>query len=433
VSIENNATTEKLTLRQRAEEEFKSKYSIETPYLNEADTNKFIQELELHEIELRMQNEELILANEKSEAAAKKYTARYDFAPMGYFTIEKDGTILELNICGSLLLAKERNSLLRSNFRLFITEETREVFNSFLQRVIRTDSKETCEVQFLENEKPSRYIHIEGISYQSEKKYLITAIDVTEKKEADEKIKQYTEELERVNAAKDKFFSIIADDLRTPFLGIITISDLLEGKLLSDNNENSSALLKYVQIIHASSKSVFTVLNNLMDWSKTQTGDISYNPTSKSIKKIIESALPFVAVSAFKKNIVIENALSDDELVLVDEVLVDKILRNLLTNAIKFTFFGGKIILSSFVNKNFLEISISDSGLGIDSQNLDKIFRIESRFSKHGTENETGTGLGLILCKEFLEKLGGEIWIKSEVGKGTTVTFTLPLVRKVVK
>lgn len=430
---ENDGTNVSLTLRQRAEEQFKEKHSKETPYLNETDTNKFIRELEIHEIELNMQNEELFLANEKSEATAIKYTARYDFAPMGYFTLEKDGTILELNNSGSLLLARDPESLLNSNFKLFITEETRESFNSFLQRIISHESKETCEVQFLENEKPSRHIHLEGIGYQKEKKYLITAIDITEQKEAAEKIRHYTEELERVNAAKDKFFSIIADDLRTPFLGIITISELLEGKLISDNTDNSSALLKYVQIIHTSSKSVFTVLDNLMDWSKTQTGDISYNPTSKSIKKIIESAFPIVSISAFNKNITIENALSDDKLVFVDEVLVTKILRNLLTNAIKFTAFGGKIKVSSSVNGHFLEISISDSGVGIDSQNLDKVFRIESRFSKHGTENEAGSGLGLILCKEFLEKQGGKIWIESELGKGTTVTFTLPLVRRIIK
>jgi signal transduction histidine kinase len=427
---ENTDTIENLTLRQRAEQQFKLKHSKETPYLNETETNKFIYELEIHEIELNMQNEALILANEKSEAAAKKYAARYDFAPMGYFALEKDGTIVELNISGSLLLAKERNSLLQSNFKLFVTEETRGVFNSFLQRVIETEVKETCEIQFLENEQPSRYIYLEGISYPMEKKYLITAIDITEQKKAEWKIKLYTEELERVNAAKDKFFSIIADDLRTPFLGIITISELLEGKLLSDNNDNSSALLKYVQIIHNSSKSVFTVLDNLMDWSKAQTGDISYNSTSKSIKRIIESTVPNVATSAFKKNITIENALSDDELVFVDEVLIDKVIRNLLMNAIKFTFYGGKIILSSIINKDFLEVSVTDTGVGIDSQNLEKIFRIESRFSKHGTENEAGSGLGLILCKEFVEKQGGKIWIESTLGKGTVATFTLPLARK---
>jgi len=233
--------------------------------------------------------------------------------------------------------------------------------------------------------------------------------------------------LEKVNQAKDKFFSIIADDLRNPFIGIITISELLEGKLSSVNNELSSQLLKYVEIIHASSKSAFTVLENLMQWSKSQTGDIGFNPTSRYMNRIIEATLPLITVSAFKKNITIENGLMGKDLVYADEVLVITILRNLLTNAIKYTFFGGKIILSTEVNGKFLEVSVADSGIGIETVNLDKIFRLDSKFTELGTENESGTGLGLILCKEFVEKQGGSIWVKSKLGIGTVVTFTLPL------
>jgi PAS domain S-box-containing protein len=418
-----------LTLRQRAEELFKKKYSVETPYLNGTDTNKLIQELELHQIELGMQNEELILANEKSEAASRKYTARYDFAPMGYFTIENDGKISELNVSGAELLNHEQKGLLKSNFKLFITEDTRPIFNSFLQTLIETNSKETCEVRLEDNGSPSRYIYIEGIRSQIEKNFLITAIDITERKKAEEKNKQYAIDLERVNKAKDKFFSIIADDLRNPFMGIITVSELLEGKLSGVNNELSSQLLKYVEIIHASSKSAFSVMENLMQWSKAQTGEIDFNPTSIYISKIIESTLPLITVSAFKKNITIENGLCGMDLVYADELLSVTTLKNLFTNAIKFSHPDGKIILSTSVNRNFLEISITDSGIGIDSENLITIFNFDSNYSGRGTWNEAGTGLGLILCKEYVEKQGGSIWVESKLGNGSKFTFTLPLAR----
>ncbi|MBK8396377.1 MAG: PAS domain S-box protein [Leptospiraceae bacterium] len=430
INKEDIHSLQDLTLRQRAEEIFKKKYSVETPYLNETDTNKLIQELEINQIELDLQNEQLIFANERSEAAANKFAARYNFAPMGYFTIENDGTISELNISAAKLLNHEHKALLKSNFKIFITEDTRQIFNSFLQKLMETNSKESCEVHFEKNGNPSRYIYIEGIRSQIEKNFLITAIDITERKLAEEKIKQYAIELERVNKAKDKFFSIIADDLRNPFMGIITVAELLKGKLSGINSEMSSQLLKYVEIIHASSKSAFSVMENLIQWSKSQTGDIDFNPTSIYISKIIEGTLPLITVSAFKKNIIIENGLCGMELVYADESLSVTILRNLFTNAIKFSHPDGKITLSTLVNKNFIEISITDSGIGIDSENLISIFKFDSNYSGRGTWNETGTGLGLNLCKEFVEKQGGKIWAESELGKGSKFTFTLPLAKQ---
>ena len=415
------------TLRQRAVMEFNKKHSLETPFLNETEANNFLQEIEIHQIELLMQNDDLIVANEKLEIANRKYTSRYDFAPMGYFTLDKDCSILELNISGAKLLSRDRNDLLKSNFKLFLTEETRQLYNQFFKRILESGNKEVCEVQLIENEKPSLYLHLEGIHSEVEKNFLITAVDITERIKAEEKIKNYSQELEAVNKAKDKFFSIIADDLRNPFIGIITISELLEGKLASVNNEISSQLLKYVEIIHASSKSAFTVLENLMHWSKLQKGDIGFNPMSKYINRIVDSTLPLVTVSAFKKNITIENGLSGKDLVFIDETLLITILKNLLMNAIKFTPNGGKIILSTHIKEKFLEVSVIDNGIGIDSKNLDKLFRIDSKFNHLGTDNETGTGLGLILCKEYIEKQGGTIRVKSELGIGSTFTFTLPL------
>ncbi len=427
MKTENKNATEQLTFRQRAEEKFKKKHFVETQDLNSSETNQLISELEIHQIELSMENEELIEANEKAEAIARKYTARYNFAPMGYFTIEKDGIISELNLRGAELLNNEHNSLLKSNFKLFITEATRPIFNSFLQRLMETRSKENCEVQFEEKGNSVRYVYIEGIRSDIENNFLITTLDITERKVAEDKMKQCAEELERVNNAKDKFFSLIADDLRNPFMGIITIAELLEGKLTGVNNELTSQLLKYVEVIHASSKSAFSTMENLIQWSKAQTGSVGFHPTSIYISKIIESSLPLVTVSAFKKNITIENGLCGMELVIADESLCVTILKNLFTNAIKFSHPEGKIILSTLVNKNFLEISIFDSGIGIDSENLITIFNLDSNFIGLGTWNETGTGLGLILCKEFVDKQGGSIWAESKLGSGSKFTFTLPL------
>jgi signal transduction histidine kinase len=246
-------------------------------------------------------------------------------------------------------------------------------------------------------------------------------------------IKQSREKLLELNATKDKFFSIIAHDLRNPFAGIMGLSEIMETKLTEDIKVDLAQLLKYSQLILSSSKSAFDLLNNLMEWSRSQTGNISVNPTNIPMDLIFSTAFLIVSGNALKKNITIEKGFTDNDMVYVDNLLTNTILRNLLTNAIKFTHPNGKITVSTQKNEGFIEISVTDTGVGIEPKNLDKIFKIDSKFSNTGTENEKGTGLGLILCKEFVEKQGGTIWVKSELGIGSTFTFTLPLGREKVQ
>jgi signal transduction histidine kinase len=166
-----------------------------------------------------------------------------------------------------------------------------------------------------------------------------------------------------------------------------------------------------------------------MQWAKSQTGELNIVCKNISIKEIIVEAISVINGNAFSKNITIENNAIENDLVYADEQLIKTILRNLLTNAVKFTPHNGKVIVTAIRRDDFLEISIQDTGIGIEPENIGKIFRIDSKFSKPGTDKEKGTGLGLILCKEFVEKLGGTIWLKSEFQKGSTFTFTLPLAR----
>lgn len=236
------------------------------------------------------------------------------------------------------------------------------------------------------------------------------------------------QELKILNNTKDKFFNIIAHDLRNPFSGILTLTDVIESKLLKDKKEEIPELLQCNQIIKTAAKSAYGLLENLMQWAKSQTGELNVYCSNISIKEIIVEAISVINGNAFLKNITIENNAIENDLVYADEQLVKTILRNLLTNAVKFTHHSGKIIVTASKRDDFLEISIQDTGIGIEPENIGKIFRIDSKFSKPGTDKEKGTGLGLILCKEFVEKLGGSIWVKSEIKKGSTFTFALPLV-----
>ena len=260
---------------------------------------------------------------------------------------------------------------------------------------------------------------------------VVSFVDITARKKAELFLQQRTLELEFLNATKDKFFNIIAHDLRNPFAGIKALSEFMESKLIQSNKEEDSVFLKYSQMIISSSDSALSLINNLIQWAQSQRGEIIVNYETISFNSLLFETIPIVNPNAINKNINIEQKLSSYDLVYADESLISTILRNILTNAIKFTRSNGKIIVSSESKNGFLEVSVNDSGVGIEPENIEKIFSIDSKFSKRGTENEKGTGLGLILCKEFVEMLGGKISVTSEVGVGSTFTFTLPLANAV--
>ena len=243
-------------------------------------------------------------------------------------------------------------------------------------------------------------------------------------KQSREKIRKSNEQLKELNATKDKFFSIIAHDLKNPFNTLLGFS-----KLLFENapNYTTDQIQQYAQIMNHTAKQSYALLENLMQWAKSQTEKIKIIPRNSSMNELLSITIPIVNGSALKKNITIESNISTEDIVYADNSLTATILRNLLTNAIKFTHANGKITVSTQRKDIFLEVSITDTGVGIEPMNIDKLFRIDSKVTSHGTDNEEGTGLGLILCKEFVEKQGGTIWANSEVGKGSTFTFTLPL------
>ena len=243
-------------------------------------------------------------------------------------------------------------------------------------------------------------------------------------KQSREKIRKTNEQLKELNATKDKFFSIIAHDLKNPFNTLLGFS-----KLLFENapNYTTDQIQQYAQIMNHTAKQSYALLENLMQWAKSQTEKIKIIPRNSSMNELLSITIPIINGSALKKNITIESNISTEDIVYADNSLTATILRNLLTNAIKFTHANGKITVSTQRKDIFLEVSITDTGVGIEPMNIDKLFRIDSKVTSHGTDNEEGTGLGLILCKEFVEKQGGTIWANSEVGKGSTFTFTLPL------
>jgi two-component system sensor histidine kinase/response regulator len=251
-----------------------------------------------------------------------------------------------------------------------------------------------------------------------------TFIDITSRKEAELALVEKAKQIKDINLTKDKLFSIIAHDLRSPFNTILGFSKQLLKKYKSENFEQTELFIKAIE---SSAKSTLILLDNLLNWQKSQTGQLHFKPEFiklQSIKKEIDDLLSSTAVV---KNISLNYFYSEDIVIHADKNMLLTILRNLITNAIKFTNTGGEIAVSAVAGPNQIEITVSDNGIGMNEDVKSKIFKIGYEVTQSGTSGETGTGLGLILCKEFVEKHDGKIWVESELGKGCLVKFTLPL------
>jgi len=239
-------------------------------------------------------------------------------------------------------------------------------------------------------------------------------------------IKKSREKLTELNATKDKLFSIISHDLKSSLGSIVGITDLVLEKF---DDYEPDKVRQIIESIHQSSKNTFELLENLLDWARLQTGKLTQQMEKHDLKTIIHNTSELYHEIAKNKNITIQNNVISDITVYCDINMIQTVLRNLISNAIKFTNAEGTVTLNSIERNSQVEIQVSDSGIGIIPENIPYIFSIEKNISTPGTKGEKGTGLGLMLCKELIEKQGGKIWVESEVGKGTTFKFTLPICR----
>ncbi len=251
-----------------------------------------------------------------------------------------------------------------------------------------------------------------------------------ELKKSRDKILKYTEELEQnreelklLNASKDKFFSIISHDLRSPFTGFLGLSQLL---IDEQNNLKKPDLEQIAMSMNKAAKKLFNFLENLLDWSRSQMGGMQFDPIKIDIKDAVNRCFMVLKETANEKQIQLIELIETGNIVISDNNALNTILRNLISNAIKFTNKNGKIFIGiGSSSDDEITIYVKDTGVGINPDNQEKIFRLDSKVSTHGTNNEQGSGLGLLLVKEFVEKSNGRLWIESELEVGTTVFFTL--------
>lgn len=249
---------------------------------------------------------------------------------------------------------------------------------------------------------------------------------ITEKKNLEITLQQLDKtnrELTKTNRQKDKFFSIIAHDLRSPFSSILGFAEILKDNI---HELTTNEIEKYTNHLYNASLNTFNLLINLLEWASLQRETIRFKPEIISINHVFTEVLNVLKEQAVKKNISVETKISQEMKWEADKNMLTSILRNLVSNAIKFTPCEGKIKISARQTDHSLEISVSDNGIGMPEDALKKLFLNDFNETKKGTENEKGSGLGLALCKEFVEMHGGKIWAESQVNKGTTITFSIP-------
>lgn len=424
-------TEEVVTKKTRKKAELKSK---DTESKKIRDVQRLVHLLQVHQIELEHQNEELRIAQEELEVSRNKYVNLFDFSPIPYFTLDTDGIIREVNLSASKMFGIDRNKLIGKHFITFTLLAERDIFNLFIKNIFNSMEKQTCELKVVSKNKSVFSVRLEGLKIddllETNHQCQVALIDLTEHKRIEHSLVESNENLKSINNIKDKFFSIISHDLKSPFQSLLSSTELLAKEI---GNLSKEEVVLFSKGLNDNLKNLYNLLKNLLNWSLMQRNMLDYKPVNLNLFKIVNKKIVITNQSAIKKNISITNNVDTETMVFADDNMLRSVVQNLITNAIKFTNPGGRIIVSSVEKDDFVEVSVQDTGIGIEPEKVLQIFDFSSLTTTNGTTGEKGTGLGLPLCKEFIEKNGGKIWVESDSGNlphgksgGSKFYFTLP-------
>lgn len=309
----------------------------------------------------------------------------------------------------------------------FVKPECRDKVRKLFLHKFRHSDTSPVEVECQKKDGTDFWAVIRMSIIESEYKVYGVISDITLQKKAELLMLESEKRLRELNAAKDRLFSIIAHDLKSPYNAQLGLLELL---LDGDTQFEMKDRQRFISMIYDSAKKSFALLDNLLLWSRIQTGNIQANPKAFWANEFIGENVRSWQNTAISKEIeLLGNFLQPDVKVIADSEMLDTIMGNLITNAIKFSFPGSKVNVGArFLNQHFVEFYVADSGTGIPSQYIEKLFRADENYTTRGTANEKGTGLGLIICNDLVAKNGGKIWLDSQEGAGTTCWFTLPVI-----
>lgn len=514
------------------------------------DKERVIHELNVHQIELELQNDELRRTTQQLEKSHKRFSDLFDHAPVGYVVMDKNTRILDVNFSATFMLCADKKNLKEKKFTQYIHPDHQDTFYFFLQKVMENDQLHTEEIK-LKNEhdtyffaqlqgvvdydlisgqnrirlviidiserksiesklkrfraaidsssdniflinfdsgkfidindsacrnlgftreeflqmKPEdinpRYsydflmeisgqnffdaqseytrelqhqrkdgsvidveVYLKPLLIDDEKIIVAVARDITERKRTQDQLARYADELKELNASKDRFLSIISHDLRGPFLGIKGYTQMLIEDL---DTLDKKEVLDFLHKVLESSNDLYNLVDNLLKWSRLELGKTQFDPVPLNLHQELAPLMKLLNGLAMKKNIDLINHLQKEVYPEADRLMLISVTQNLVSNAIKFTPKGGKIIVRSSENpQGQITITVEDNGVGMSPQIMEKLFTLDKTHTSRGTDGEKGTGFGLIITKEMVKKMGGEIAVSSTPGKGSVFTFTLP-------
>jgi PAS domain S-box-containing protein len=387
---------------------------------------RLVHELEVHQIELEMQNEQLVQAQAQSEAALRQYTDLYDSAPVGYFSLARDGTIHQVNLTGANLLGLARSELINRRFGVFVSVRSRPAFSAFLEKIFSTSgSKETCEVTLLKNGADPHWMRIEAISYASRgKREVCHAVvsDITERKRAEGALKKLTEDLTRSNEELEQFAYVASHDMQEPLRMVSSYVQLLERRYQDKLDQEAKDFIGYAV---DGANCMQRLIQDLLAYSRVTTRAQLLAPLDAH--DALGEAVRNLQAAIQETGALVSNGKLP--LILGDHTQIAQVFQNLVGNGIKFHKPGQppRVHVSAEPNAeqpNFWTFKVKDNGIGIDPKYFDRLFVIFQRL--HGNQEYPGTGIGLALCKRIVARHGGSIRVESEEGKGATFYFTLP-------
>jgi two-component system CheB/CheR fusion protein len=342
-------------------------------------------------------------------------------------TINSNGKITDANSATEKVVGVSRDSLIGSDFSSYFTEPYKaqigyqKIFEQGFvvgyPLTIRHTSNKLIDVLFNASIYRDNENKILGI--------FATAHDITERNKAEKEIKLINDQLVLLNSEKDKFFSIIAHDLKSPFQGLLGLTDIM---VQEESGYSAEEWSQMGSDLHRIATNLFSLLKNLLEWAQMQKGSIPFQPKEILLSDLIEEIVETLKKRSEQKGISIVNSVSNHVYAYADGNMIKSVLINLISNAVKFTPRNGQVtITADNTASEMIKISVADTGVGMQLSEVDKLFKIGEKIGKIGTDGELSTGLGLLLCKEFVEKQGGQIFVESEKGKGSIFSFTVPV------
>jgi two-component system sensor histidine kinase/response regulator len=412
--------------------------------------SRLVEELRLHQIELEMQNDELTSSRLELEVLLGNYTQLYDFAPVGYFTFDSKGSVLQVNLSGALLLGPDRSSLIGARFGLFLESSQRAIFSDFLVQVFSTSVTQSCDlVLSIPGQQEQLYLRLEALLSDDEKECRAVAVDISQLKKSERRYHALNAELEKTvhertdryrrakavaedaTHEKSRFLAMMSHEIRTPMNGVIGMADMLSLTPLSAPQQ------EMVQLIQESAGSLLDVINNVLDFSEVDAGKVNVTTAPVQLVELIEHVCSLLQGVAQQKSV--ELTLFIDpmvpETVIGDALRLRQVLINLLGNAIKFSSeldrVGHVHLQVNFRSKGtatgMLEMDIIDNGIGMDSKACEQALIPYSQADAPSKQPYGGSGLGLSICTSLLALMKGQLTVHSEVGVGSTFTVQLEM------